>query len=160
MPISVPESASRKNYFVLFTCILLGIIFFAYVFARAWTLSITHDEAQTCNVVVNHPVMEIISYNTSTQGYPNNHILNSLLIKFFTWVMGTSVFITRLPNVLAYFFYLIFSYLICKKLNYGPLIIAGFILLNINPYVLEFFALARGYGLANLFLIGAIYYLI
>jgi hypothetical protein len=155
------SNKNREQLFVAIICLLFGIIFFSYVFARALTLSITHDEAFSWNHVVQHPFMEIVSYNTSPgPGSPNNHILNSLLMKLCAELFGPSAFVLRLPSLLAYLFYLVFSSLICKRLKNPILIIAGFLLLNIDPYLLEFFGLARGYALANAGLLGAIYFLL
>jgi len=111
--------------------------------------------------VAQHPIMEIISYNTSPgPGAPNNHILNSLLMKFFGGLFGSSAFVLRLPNLIAYLFFLVFSFLICKRLKNPIFIITGFLLMNIDPYLLEFFGLARGYGLANALMLGTIYFLL
>jgi hypothetical protein len=160
--VSHPISGNNRNYFIaLIACAISGIILFAYVFIRAYSIPITHDEAFSWNHVATHSVMEIISYNTSPgPATPNNHILNSLLMKFFGWLFHPSVFALRLPNLIAYLFFLVFSFLILKRLKNPILMVAGFWLLNIDPYVLEFFSLARGYGLSNAFCLGTIYFLL
>ena len=80
-------------------------------------------------------------------------------MKFFSLIFGNSEFVLRLPNLIAHVVYLIFTYLIVKKISNKPLMICGFILLNFNPYLLDFFSLARGYGMAVSLMTASVYYL-
>lgn len=73
---------------------------------------------------------------------------------------GDSELSIRSPNLFAHLLFLIFSYLIVKRFLHPLLIIGSFIVLNTNPFVLEFFGLARGYGLAMAFMLGSVYFLI
>ncbi|MEM9936846.1 MAG: hypothetical protein AAF824_24675, partial [Bacteroidota bacterium] len=73
---------------------------------------------------------------------------------------GDTPFFVRLPNVLAHLLYLIFSTLLIRKLSpNGWVVLAGFLMLNANPYLLDFFSVARGYGLACAFMMMSLYYL-
>ncbi len=146
------------NHFVSTSCILTGILLFIYVTLRAYRIPITHDEALSWNHFVPYHVMEIISYNTDSNGMPNNHILNTLLMKLFCWIFGPNDFTIRIPNLLGYLIYLIYSYKTIKFLRSPVLQITGFLLLNLNLYLLEFFGIGRGYGLANGLLLASIYY--
>ena len=55
---------------------------------------------------------------------------------------------------------MIFTYLIVKRISNKILVICGFLLLNTNPYLLDFFSIARGYGMAVSLMTISIYFLI
>ena len=88
--------------------------------------------------------MDIISYH---QSYANNHILNTLLIKVFEIMFGNSELALRLPNILSHIVYLVFTFKLFGRYS-NNFFIPFFILANANPYLIDFFSLARGYGLA------------
>lgn len=101
--------------------------------------------------------MEIINYKFCDA---NNHILNTLLIKLFFLTGNHSLFVARLPNVLAFIMYLVFSYKLTSKYLPSFVRISCFLLLLLNPFLLDFFSIARGYGLSLGFLMASIYYAI
>ena len=89
-----------------------------------------------------------------------NHFLNTALTKLAYVAGGRNELALRLPNVLGYALYLGFAALILRRLS-NPLIgAAGFLLLNLNPYVLDFFALSRGYGLSLGLLMASLFFLL
>jgi hypothetical protein len=142
------------DLFYLSTAILIAV----YVLIRAMFLDITYDEVWTITEFVPLKSADII---TCTPCDANNHILNALLIKFIFFLTGNhSVFFARLPNVLAGFFYLYFSYKLCSRFLKPLAGICLFILLSVNPFILDFFGLARGYGLALSLQMCSIYYLL
>ena len=145
---------TRKNYPLIIISIL-GIVLIAYTTSRAFLLSLTHDESFTYLWYVHESFMQIISMHIPKA---NNHILNSIAIKFLTWIFPANEFVVRLPNLMAHIAYIVFSILILKKYRNPILIIGGFILLNFNPYMLEFFSLARGYGISLALLTGSVYF--
>jgi hypothetical protein len=75
------------------------------------------------------------------------------------YLFGDSEFSLRLPNIIACFFYLVFSFKIANYLNTWNKL-SLIILLTANPFLIDFFGLARGYGLSLMFMIVSIYYLI
>jgi uncharacterized membrane protein len=79
-------------------------------------------------------------------------------MKFFGQIFGNSEFSLRLQSIIAHCIYLLFSFLIVRQFRSSLLIIGGFIILNINPYFLDFFSLARGYALSIAFMMMSIYY--
>lgn len=136
----------------------LSLCLAAYAFTRAAMISITHDEVGTYLGYSIHPVMDIIRF---TNLQLNNHLLNSLLVKLTTSVFGVSEFNIRLPNLVAYIFYLVFSWKIISLLTKDRfLMITGFILVNFNPYLLDFFSIGRGYGLEISFMAMSIFFLL
>jgi hypothetical protein len=66
----------------------------------------------------------------------------------------------RLPNILAHVIYLIGTLVFLKRFQHPVLQLAGFVMLNLNLFLLDFFFLARGYGLALAFLMLSLYLLV
>jgi hypothetical protein len=138
--------------------ILLSICLAAYAFTRAALISISHDEVGTYLGYSINPVLDIIRF---TNLQLNNHLLNSLLVKLSTSIFGVSEFTIRLPNLIAYLLYLVFSWKIIRLLTKDEfLMVTGFVLINFNPYLLDFFSIGRGYGLEISFMVMSIYFLI
>ncbi len=147
----------KVNNYANFILIALGVLLAAYTFYKAFNSSFTHDESFTYNNYVNIPVSDIINY-TNCPDIPNNHIFNTLLMKGAQALFGNSEFVLRLPNLLAHLLYMVFSFLWLRKFNDTTLLISGFIVLNVNVYLLDFFSIARGYGLSVSFMLISIYY--
>lgn len=139
------------------SCLLISIALLCYTVMRAFNLSFTHDESFTYLYSSHNSFMEIIS-NRTTLISANNHILNTLFMKLFDNTIGSSEIALRLQSILAHIVYLVFTFLLLKNFKSQLLIVMGFILLNTNPYLLEFFALARGYALAISFMFISIYF--
>ncbi|MFP4023973.1 MAG: hypothetical protein ACLFVR_05555 [Thiohalospira sp.] len=144
---------SKETYPFYFIA-LLGLALLTYSSVRAGMLSFTHDESLTCLWYTPKNFMQIVNYHSPTA---NNHILNTLLIKYITHLLPEKEIFLRLPNLLAHATYIFFSVLILKQFRNPLIIIGGFILINFNPYMLDFFSLARGYGLALTFMLLSIY---
>ena len=84
----------------------LGFLAFIYVFVRAIYMDITFDEAWTIKMSIPQTYGAILFYTDSGS---NNHLLNSVLIKFFYSIITEGTFVARLPNILAFIVYL-YSY--------------------------------------------------
>ena len=141
----------KKIIWLLFS---LGTLIFFYSFFRAYFLSFTNDES-FCYLEYVRRDWKIINGKTTA----NNHLLNTWLMKISANSFGLSEIILRLPNVLAHLLFLYFSAKIILALR-APALIAGssFLIINLNPFVLDFFSLARGYGISMGLLMGALYY--
>lgn len=136
--------------------ILIAVSLFIWAGMKAHFASFTHDESFTYNNYVSKSFMDILSFQFPSA---NNHLLNTLFMKFSESIFGNSEWALRLPNTLAHLLYLIFSYKLLKKVSPPLLLLPFFILLNANPYLLDFFSIARGYGLSIGFLMTSIYLL-
>src|SRR5205085_1395777 len=139
---------------VRFTRLLLiaaGVALFAATVYRAATYPFTHDEALTYAGFTSEPFWA---------GDANNHLLNTWLMRACAVAFGTSELSLRLPNVLAFLLYLTCAMLLLERIDSTLTRVAGFVLLAMNPFVLDFFALARGYGLAMAFLLASLYLLL
>jgi uncharacterized membrane protein len=139
--------------------LLSGIIMLFYTAYRAYSLSFTHDESYSFNHYVNSSVIDIFTYNLNPI-IANSHILNTLSMKWFSSMFGNSEFVLRFHSVLAHILYLIFTYLILKETQSKFILIFGFIILNCNPYLLDFFSFARGYAISISLMVISCYYLI
>jgi hypothetical protein len=136
----------RKNSLESLFFAMISTAFVAYIFARAKFVPVTIDEVST---VLNHTVRnvwDIIFYQK--EAVPNNHVLNTLLINFTTWLLGTHQVTVRLPAILGGILYLWAARKIAIMSDSVWLRIFVVTILLCNPFVVEFFALARGYGLS------------
>ena len=144
-----------SNEDLIFIILSLGLA--GYTFIRAAGAAITHDEVGGYLGYSIHPVMDILRFTNLQLG---NHVLNSLLVKLTAYLFGVSEFSLRLPNLIGHLLYLYFSWKIIRMLTKDKfLAIAGFILVNVNPYMLDFFSLSRGYGLEISMMVVSIYLL-
>ncbi len=114
-----------------------------YIVVRAWTIPFTWDES-----------FSWLLYVRSDDWWPevnsemsaNNHLLNTWLMKF---SISSSEFYLRIPNILAGIVYLVFALCFSRREENPLRQVAVFLLLAGHPYLLEFFSIARGYGLGN-----------
>ncbi len=138
---------------------LYGILFvlaFCYVLIRAFTVGVTYDESWTLREIVPGSFYSIVRFDYVEA---NNHVLNSLLIKSLQSIGLKSLFFARLPNVLAFIGFSLFSMKICRNFTQSKIGLLCFVLLLFNPFAVEFFSLARGYGISLCFMSGSLYYL-
>ncbi|TND08618.1 MAG: hypothetical protein FD123_2122 [Bacteroidetes bacterium] len=159
MTVSVRNTNPFVRYLLLTVMAATGISVFVFACIKAVMLPFTHDESLSYLLYVPMPVTDITGY-VNTYGLPNNHILNTLLMKFCAGVFGDSTLSLRLPNLIALVAYLYFGFRLLKKTSSSWLLLSGFLLLTSNLFATDFFSLARGYGLANALMLGAIYLLI
>ena len=142
---------------VIFFILALGLII--YTSSRATLLSLTCDEASTYFSHVPNSIWTCF-FSESCWTDANNHLLNTFLMQLSVGTFGVSELTLRLPNLFGHLIYLIFSILLIRRYSNNLWIgIAGFCLLNLNPFLLEFFSLARGYGLGVGWMMVSIYFL-
>ncbi len=127
-----------------------------FVFAKAGLSSMTHDEASTW---FHHQGSRFFTclYSPECWKSANNHLLNTLLWQQTTRWLGPTELGMRLPNILAGVVFLASSAFLVLQFTarFWPGL-AAFALLTFNPFLLDFFALARGYGLCAAFIMAAI----
>ena len=81
--------------------------------------------------------------------WPNNHILNTLLVKYSIALFGAHSWSVRLPNLLSFLLFAWAVYRIACLLNPRSFWLpVTAVLFFANPYLLDFFGLSRGYGLS------------
>ncbi len=133
------------------------------VIIKAYSVPITHDEVASAIYYPTFTVWQLIKF---PDVWPSNHILNSILIKLSFLLFDVSTFTCRLPNVLSFVLYSVIIWSIARKYfldrqsnnKTSLLYLAVFVCFLCNPYLLDFFGLARGYGMSNAFMVGSLFY--
>jgi hypothetical protein len=123
-----------------------GLVCLAYTTVRAVRVPLTHDEAVTSNVWIARGPLAILTFDGPEPA--NNHLLNTLLSGAGQAVFGRVPVALRLPNLIAHAAFLLASWRLLSRVAGAGIALAGFVLVNANPLLLELFGLARGYGLA------------
>lgn len=163
------SSASNTKSFAsssLAAMLLLSLTLLALNCLRAYSCGIEIDEADTYLLHLRNGLLDTLLMNPKAMAAyefgmfdkwgsnwqyvlaANNHVLNTLAARIMVALAGSSELSLRLPNLLAHLVYLCSSFYICRSSSknfYGFLMFA---LLNTNPFILGWFALCRGYGLA------------
>ena len=114
-----------------------------YIVARAVYVPLTYDEAASFARSAGAGPAALFDFNTAT-----NHFLNSVLAHLSAAAFGSAEWALRLPNVLAGFAYLVSAVALARRAHHPAIGVAGLVLLATNPYLLEYLALNRGYGIA------------
>jgi hypothetical protein len=133
-------------------CLILAALFAIFwAVLRACVQAITLDEADTYFWFVAKPLAYVF------HPFSNNHVLNTLLMWMTTRAFGTSILTVRAPALAGAILYVSICYFLCRSITTDfhlrlPLLIC----LIYNPFILDFMVAARGYGLANAFLLAAI----
>jgi len=123
-----------------------------YIVLRAYNVPFTFDEITTSQIVEGDNWTD---FGSSA----NNHLLNTLLMKGVLMLFDSSVFVYRIPNVLAFILFLIYSFKLGVFLTPSKPYLTAIVLISM-PFLLDFFGLARGYGLSISFLTVSVYYLL
>lgn len=122
--------------------LLLGMLLFLLVAYKAFTIGITHDEAYSFWLVKTMSINQM-------GGTANNHWLNSTGIFLFTHLFRSdSVGVMRLQSLIGFIIYLIALLSFVRHIDKVALQVLFLSVFLLNPYVLDFFSLARGYGLS------------
>ncbi len=152
-----PAPSWRQDVYAPVTLVLLGLVFI-YACIRAASLSIVHDEAITYFIQLFRSFAGVLTYAHPLM--PNNHFLNTFLIKIFTGLFGSSEFVVRMPALLGCALYLTAVYRIGRVFLSGPRLLLGVALLTLHPFLMDFFSCSRGYALGVGLLAMGIYFLL
>ena len=115
--------------------VFLGL--FIYIIARSFMVPITHDEAYSYLLVKTN-------YIVAMAGTANTHWINSLGMKLGSLLLGDDPWQLRLFSMMAWLLYGFSAIRISEKLKNKLLGFALFTCLVANPFLLDFFSLARG----------------
>jgi len=130
-----------------------------YVVVRAARLSLTYDEAAGyIRYIAPHAFPDFDNGPLAPFNFEvaTNHLLSTILTKVLVLLWGPGELVLRTPAIAGYLLYVWFSASLLRRLTHTVFAAAGFLLVVLNPYVLDFFSLARGYGLATGLMMGAI----
>lgn len=128
------------------TVALLAMGFLAFAVARASTVSFSWDESCT---FMHHVLKNRFFQDRHDQMGGDHHLLNVWLMWICHRVFGAEELSLRLPNLMAHVLFLYATARMALAMPSRAMAPAAFVLLNAHPYLLDFFSLARGYGLAN-----------
>jgi hypothetical protein len=127
-------------------CLAVGLLLFIYSVVRAAHMSFTHDESHTWVTTAWMPFDQLLVDHGTFQA---QNYLNVVAMSAITHSFSSSEWALRLPALLGHLLYLLATYSIVRRFRSPSLAAASFVLLNVNPFLLDFFSLARGYGLAT-----------
>ena len=131
--------------------LVTGALVVGLIVVRAVTQDVTIDEAFTYLLYLD-PTSPLRSLPDA-----NNHVLNTLLARASIGTFGLSEITLRLPVVFGGIAYVTFAGLLATLLfgtSYNAPLLFG--LLVLNPFLLDLFVAARGYGLALACQLGAL----
>ena len=134
---------------------LYCITLVTFVFYRAYSLSLTHDEALSY-FISKYSLLKIFTFDFNAPS--NSHLLYTLLLKGVVALFGNSEIVLRLPALFGFLIYIFFAYTLSRKMFEKWTAIISFILLTANPFIIDFFSLARGYSLALGLLLATFYF--
>lgn len=135
--------------------LLITLPVFVYALYRAGSLSFTYDE---CWTFLGYASADLWSIVTNAHPAANNHILHSLMMKISSALFGDSEFVLRIPALVGMIIYVRYAFGISKRLARRAWWVP-FILLLFQPYLIDYFSIARGYSLAMGFMLGALFHL-
>src|SRR5262249_47068702 len=138
------------------TMFISSCLLFAYVAVRAFLVPITWDEAYNYLEFTRQGILLPLRFPPMAA---NNHYLNSWLTYLTTGLLGVSEISLRLPTLAAYILFLYYTARLCNELSSPLQRVSAFVVLNGNPYLLDFFSLSRGYGISYGLLAGSLWYL-
>ena len=134
--------------------LLLVLVIWLYLGVRCALVPVVHDEAAT-----------FLHYLQLDQYIPyfslwdaNNHILNSALAHLSINIFGNHFFWLRLPNLLSFGLFAYYLFRLAKNFEHRWSRWFTVLAMLTASFLIEFFGLARGYGMSMAFLIGAIYH--
>ena len=146
---------AAANHTIRNTLYLFGGLILLYSTIKAYLLRLTWDEIYSFEYYVKKGIIILHSYNYIDA---NNHLLNTWLMELFYNLFGGKEIILRLPNLLAQLLFIIYSSKLSMRLSSKVLAVTAFLLLNLNPYIGDYFILARGYGLSIGFMMMSLYF--
>jgi len=122
-----------------------------YLVTRAIHVPLTYDEAASYFSYVAAGPMALFDFNVAT-----NHFLNSVLSRLSHAFFGADTWALRLPSLAAGAGYVACAAAVSRGARDAAVGLAGMLLLTTNPYVMDYLALSRGYGLALALVLGSV----
>jgi hypothetical protein len=134
----------------------LGLSLWIYLILRAVYVQPIYDEIATFyHYIHTNDFLPFLSHADA-----NNHLLNSLLTWISYQLLGPSELALRLPNLLAFIVYALYTVRLSIELKNPALRWTLILALLFVHHLLEFFALTRGYGLSMALMVAACWHLI
>lgn len=122
--------------------VLLLLFVFCLSVYRATVQPVTHDEGLIYEWYLDGGVYHLLMFD------PSNHVLFTFLAKFFVKLFGISELSLRAASLTGAVIFLTAAYFLCRRLfGEGILFFLSLALLCLNPQMLDFMVVARGYML-------------
>lgn len=134
----------------------IAVILIVIAITKASIAPFTHDESYTYLNFTHNSFIDIISLKDS---FTNNHLLNTLFMKYSELAFGNSEIALRGPNILAFIIYIFFINKFSQKSSLLPSI-SLLLISTCSIPLFDIFTLARGYGLSIAFMMGSFYFMI
>ena len=145
MHLKYKQIATETVFAIILLMLLTGIG------RKLFGISITNDEAYSFYLVKTNYINALV-------GTANTHWINSVFIKLESLLLGNEVWMWRLHMLFFFVLYLLAARAIAVKYFDGVWTWVVFLLLVSNPYLNDFFSIARGYGPAVAFMSWAVYF--
>jgi len=155
-PARRPPLDTRRNLFLLVCCLLFALLTAVRVL-NIWSNTPEYDEIWTVQHYRGLPVPAVLS----DVSVPNNHVLNTLGIKFFLSVFPHHNFTVRLTALLGFcglFVILLRAVLLLLENDTARAAVLTAVLLN--GMLLHYAETARGYSLQSFFVFGLLFSLL
>lgn len=137
-PIVAEEHRDTVTAFLWQIFVGLSLLLLAGSIFRAVTYPFVHDESLS---------FAIFTFEPRFAQTANHHLLNTWAMEACARFFGNAEWALRLPNLLGHLAYLGAVLALLRRLRPPAVQICAFVALNLNPFVLDFFFLARGYGM-------------
>jgi hypothetical protein len=140
--------------------ILLGIAIFIYLVLRVFIMPMSDDEAITVLLHTPMNLMDVlITGQPNTMWAPNNHILNTIFMKLEIALFGRKDWAVRLHILAAFIICYYYTYKIIHVFTPSKFRqLLYLLIIFFNPYLLDFFGIARGYAISFAGFSAAFYY--
>ncbi len=139
--------------------IVISMILWVYLIFRAFLVPFLHDEIMTYWFYINPGNYLPFTFKIDANA-ANNHILNSLLTRFFYLLFGYTPIVLRLANLLFVPVFCYYTFKIADTLKNKHLALLFWLCLLFIHTIVEFMALCRGYGMSFALLFASLWYLI
>lgn len=141
---NIPQvGSSRPGHLAVAMIGVSMLALLIYAVLRAAQTSFTWDESHS---FIYHVIPKVFFPVDFGQMGANHHLLNVWGMIAANQFLGNSELALRLPSLLAYVIYLYATARIALQARSSAVVLAVFLLLNLHPYLIDFFTLARGYG--------------
>ncbi len=139
----------------------IGFFILLYLTIRIFTVPISDDEYMTIEMHASQNILDIlITGQQNLDWAANNHVLNTLFIKLELFVFGWQDWAIRLHILMSFVVGYFFCYKLLKIFITSEFrILLYMLLVFLNPYLLDFYGIARGYALSISAFIAALFYL-
>ena len=142
-----PNKSKYLLHLILFIPPLLWVLY------RLSTVDVTHDEAWSFR-------MAYQQYYNAMLGTANNHWLNTFFIFIEAKILGTEIWKIRLHSLGALILLAYYLHKIALRIPNIWMGCLAIVLVTYNTYTMDFFSIARGYGLGLAFGMAATYYIV